>query len=403
MKAVFCSSIFNMKDYEHIRGKSKLPLGLADHNLNLNIILGIEENIGKPIQLINNVQIPNYPNYPKKLFKEQKWSHVEGAEDINCGFVNLPIIKHFSRAWTTYCELKKVVKQNGVENICLITYDLHFGISLGVAGVIKRFPRLKTCLIMPDVPGAVLEASSAGNISWSDRISARMKSSFINMYKSYVFLTEQMANLIDTTGKEYVVMEGIYNNHLPELKSEPSDKKVVLYTGQLNPIYGLSNLVNAFLEIIKTEDNYELWLCGGGVMVDEIRELEKKHKEIKYYGYCNGEEIRHYQEQATVLINPRQNTGEYTKYSFPSKTMEYLASGRPMIGYKLDSFPEEYDQLIYYVKDNSIEALKQTIKDVCSLNYNERKEHAEKARKFIVEQKNPKTQCKRIVDMLNID
>ena len=111
MDIVFCSSIFDMSQYERLREKSKLPLGLADHNLNLNIIIGIEENINDTVTLVNNVQIPNYPYYPKKLFYHQDWSHIKGAKDINCGFINLPVIKHFSRAYTTYTELNKIIKK----------------------------------------------------------------------------------------------------------------------------------------------------------------------------------------------------------------------------------------------------------------------------------------------------
>ena len=43
--------------------------------------------------------------------------------------------------------------------------------------------------------------------------------------------------------------------------------------------------------------------------------------------------------QSLWPVNPRQNNEEFTKYSFPSKTMEYLASGVPVVAYKLDGIP----------------------------------------------------------------
>ena len=46
MKIVFCSSIYNMEDYDEISQRSSVPASLADHNLNSNVILGLEENIG---------------------------------------------------------------------------------------------------------------------------------------------------------------------------------------------------------------------------------------------------------------------------------------------------------------------------------------------------------------------
>lgn len=400
MNIVFCSSVFDMAQYEKQRNKSDLPLGLADHKLNSNIILGLEENLGHPIKLVNNVQIPNYPHYPKRLFRQQLWSHTKGAMDINCGFVNLPVIKHFSRAITTYRALNKCIREVGEKNVFLITYDLHYGISLAVDRVLKRYPEIKSCLVMPDMPTAVLESSSGGNVRLKDRVIAQLKAKSISVYKSYVFITEQMSDLVNVKDKPYVVVEGIYDHQLPELETCHQEKKVVLYTGQLNPVYGLNNLIEAFLHIISEHDNYELWFCGAGPMTQKIQEIEKRHPQIKYLGYCNNEEIRSYQEQSTVLINPRQNTGEYTKYSFPSKTMDYLASGRPMIGYQLDGIPEEYDPYICYVEDNSVQTLEETILRVCELSDEERNRIADSARRFIITQKNPKTQCVKIIDML---
>ncbi|MBR6896659.1 MAG: glycosyltransferase [Lachnospiraceae bacterium] len=400
MDVIFCSSIFDMSQYEKIRKKSKAPLGLADHNLNQNIIIGIEENIGESVKLVNNVQIPNYPKYPKIIFHRQEWKHTTEADDVNCGFINLPVIKHFSRAYATYSELKRRIKNIGEDKVYLITYDLHFGISLAVSRIVKKYPNLKTCLIMPDFPVAVLMASSQGNIKFKDRIMARLKAGFISVYKSYVVLTEQMTDVIDGINKQYVVMEGIFNSHLPELPPKTNPKKVILYTGQLNPVYGLDNLIDAFIEIAKKYTDYELWLCGSGPMVSRIKELMREYPQIRYLGYCNTDEVRKYQSQATILINPRQNTGEYTKYSFPSKTMEYLASGRPMIGYKLDGIPDEYDDYICYVEDNSVGALKDKIVEICSLTDSERQSIGQRGREFILQEKNPHKQCVAIVRML---
>ena len=117
---------------------------------------------------------------------------------------------------------------------------------------------------------------------------------------------------------------------------------------------------------------------------------------IRYYGYVDGNRVRQLQAEATVLINPRQNTDAFTKFSFPSKTMEYLASGKPVIGYKLDGIPAEYDPYIQYVADNSIEALQDKLLEICSLPECERHAIGQRSRAFILENKNPKAMCRRI-------
>lgn len=402
MKLIFCSSVYHMADYEHLSQRSKVPMSLADHNLNSNLILGLDEVLGTPVTLVNNVQISNYPHYPKILFRKQRWSHTAGAEDCNCGFINLPVVKHLSRACTTLAGVKAEIRKAGTEPICVMTYDLHWGICAGILWAKKRNPQIKTCVVLPDIPGALVCANGGGAVTWLNRFRAALKMRFINRFDSYVFLTKYMAEPVDVSRKSYVVVEGIYNHHQPPLPKATTNQKVIFYSGQLNPVYGLNNLIEAFLEISKDDPTYELWLCGGGFMAEHIQQLAKAQPAIKYYGYVNATAIREYQSQATVLVNPRQNIGDFTKYSFPSKTMEYLASGRPVVGYRLDGFPPEYDAHIQYVEDNSVQALKSKLLEVCSLPQAVRDEIGQNSRDFILKQKNPKAQCAKIVEMIDM-
>ena len=401
MKVIFCSSVYKMDDYNEIARRSSVPASLADHNLNSNVILGLEEAMNSCIKLVNNVPIPNYPKFDKILFRRQQWQHRENADDINCGFINLPVIKHVSRACTTFWELKKQIKDEKDEPVYVVAYDLHLGISLAIRAAKKRFPQITTCAFLPDIPTAVVAASNSGEVTAAGKVRAAIKESFIRQFDSYVFITEHMSNVPIVANKPYAVVEGIYNNHQPPLAEKTTDKKVIFYSGQLNPAYGMENLLEAFQQIYQNDKSYELWICGGGGLAERIAQLSKSCPGVKYYGYVSGDKVRELQAEASVLVNPRQNIGDLTKYSFPSKTMEYLASGRPVVGYKLDGIPREYDRYIQYVPDNSVEGLRDKLIEVCELPQAQRKEIGQNAREFILQNKNPKAMCKRIVDMWN--
>lgn len=400
MKLIFCSSVFNMEDYDYIAKNSKIPASLADHNLNYNIIAGLDENMPVPVTLINNVPIPTYPKFPKIIFRKHAWSHTPGAQDIHCGFINLPVLKHISRAVTTYRGLKKELQNAGGGPVCVMTYDLRLGICLAIRWAKKKYPQIRTCAVLPDVPNAVIVASNGGKVTLAGRLRAGVKMGFIGQFDSYVLLTEYMRTLSMLHGKPSVIMEGIYNNQQAPLPEKTTEQKVILYSGQLNPAYGMENLLEAFQEIYKQDQSYALWICGAGALTERIKSLAETCPGIRYYGYVNAQTVRKLQAEASVLVNPRQNTGGFTKYSFPSKTMEYLASGRPVIGYKLDGIPDEYDAYIQYVTDNSIEALRDKIMEVCLLSNAERRALGERSRQFILERKNPKKQCAPIQAML---
>src|SRR5690606_28854588 len=99
--------------------------------------------------------------------------------------------------------------------------------------------------------------------------------------------------------------------------------KTILYTGTLAKRYGIVHLLEAFA-LIKDQD-YRLWICGDGDARDEVNEKVRMDPRITYFSQISRERVLKFQKKATVLVNPRKSEGEFTKYSFPSKTMEYLA------------------------------------------------------------------------------
>ena len=68
-------------------------------------------------------------------------------------------------------------------------------------------------------------------------------------------------------------------------------------------------------------------------------------------------EVLKAQSESEILVNPRNDNNEFTKYSFPSKVIEYLGSDTPMIGYILPGMPKEYYDKFYVVpkEENGLE------------------------------------------------
>ena len=111
----------------------------------------LEEALGHPITLINNTPIPNYPNFPKIFFKKLPWKRNEETKDVHCGFINLPVLKHLSRAITTYSALKKEIKAAGDEPVCAVTYELRLGICLAMKKARRRFKNVRMVAVLPDI------------------------------------------------------------------------------------------------------------------------------------------------------------------------------------------------------------------------------------------------------------
>ena len=88
------------------------------------------------------------------------------------------------------------------------------------------------------------------------------------------------------------------------------------------------------------------------------------------------------------------------KYSFPSKTMEYLASGTPTLLYRLPGIPDEYFNYCFVVDGLGIKALQVKIEEVLNLSHEDLELTGKRARDFILKQKNPIQQCKKIFQLI---
>ena len=131
------------------------------------------------------------------------------------------------------------------------------------------------------------------------------------------------------------------------------------------------------------------------------KKQSKTDSRIIYLGRVDRIEALSLQKNAAVLINPRQNNEEFTKYSFPSKNLEYLSSGVPLIAYKLDGIPDEYDEFYIRPADNSAQALAECIEKVIGMPQEERLAFGKKAQVFVNENKNYIVQTKKILDFIS--
>ena len=117
-------------------------------------------------------------------------------------------------------------------------------------------------------------------------------------------------------------------------------------------------------------------------------------------GCVRNSEIVEMQRKATLLINPRPSDEEFCKYSFPSKTIEYMASGTPVLMTRLPGVPAEYFEYVYIINDETVEGVCDALRRVLAQPEDELTRFGLAAREFVAENKGCATQCERIIDFL---
>lgn len=222
--------------------------------------------------------------------------------------------------------------------------------------------------------------------------------SILRMSDGFVVLTDKMNLDLNKNNKPFVVIDGLVD------PSEINQHKTItnnhcLYTGFLKKIYGIENLIKAFIPLRET--GYELHLYGNGDFADSITSYTKLYPHIKYHGTLSNEEIIRIQRKAALLINPRPSEDEYTEFSFPSKTLEYMMSGTPVLTTHLKCIGEEYDNLLYFFDKEDISSMTDKIKEILDLPVSERNAKGEEAMSYIRNSKTYPIQITKLVNLIN--
>ena len=170
----------------------------------------------------------------------------------------------------------------------------------------------------------------------------------------YVYITKYMENSFGN--KPYRIIEGFTDAAINlKVGNNYINKNAIMYAGALFEKFGLRVLLDAFCEI---DGNYELWLFGNGDMEKEIELYSLRDTRIKYFGNRPNDEILEFEKKAKLLVNPRFTDNEFTKYSFPSKLMEYMSSGTPVLTTKLLGIPDDYFDKMFYIEIENKEGFK---------------------------------------------
>ena len=217
----------------------------------------------------------------------------------------------------------------------------------------------------------------------------------------YVLLTEAMNDYLNKAGKPYVVLEG--HSDVTMKDKQPSLEKKVhpricFYAGGVSKQYGLGNLVEGFR--MADVENAVLHIYGPGDYVEELQEISGKDPRIFYGGMLLNHEIVEKELEATLLVNPRPTDEEYVKYSFPSKTMEYMASGTAVLTTVLPGMPREYHPYVFLLEDETAEGIAAKLRQVLGHGDEELFEKGNRARNFVLDKKNNVIQAGKLLEML---
>lgn len=395
MKIIFIGSVYPFEREEEIRRNSKGFIDDAANNLQWALLEGLDCYY-KDLKVLSQPAIGTYPiNYRKVILKSTYFSHKVGSLDFCLGFINIPLLSHVSKTYILKKRLNKIVDLHN--DTTLFVYALHSPFLKAALDLKRRNPRFKICLIVPDLPNFMSESKNL-IYRFFKSIDSKLLNNYLKGIDAFILLSENMCKPLRVGDRPWIRLEGIFNKFENIEPLQKEEVKTILYTGALKKGYGIINLLDAFEAI--SNSNFRLWICGEGSCRREIEERTKSDSRINYLGQLPRYAVLRLQRKATLLVNPRTSGGEFTRYSFPSKMLEYMASGTPCLIHRLPGIPTEYYTYVYVAEREDSIGLSEKIIEVCNKDQNELNDFGAKAFQFVRREKNPVAQGGRIADLV---
>lgn len=402
------SSVPSEREFHRIKGLIKDGIDVTTYGMNESgfkfhslILRGLNEDEGTNILSLVGRSVSSGTH--KGIFWRTR-KEKDCVSYKHLGFLNIPVLKQSIVCLSFFFNTLGWLIRHRKEPEKYIVMDAAYVTVIPFVLLAARIVKCRTAAIFCDIyeyMGDVKDARETENVKPLHRFFRRMMRKKYARLDGFVFLTEQMNRVVNAFNKPYEVIEGLVDINMAEVENRPEDKPehdVIMYAGALREQYGLKNLVEGFLDY--PNENARLWIFGAGDYSEAIRRAAQADERILFFGLAGQKEVVEKEVEATVLVNPRPADREFTQYSFPSKNMEYMVSGTPVLTTKLPGMPGEYYDYVYTIDGSGKQDITEAFQRVFRFSKEELHNKGKEAKSFVLQNKNNFAQAAKIIRLL---
>jgi hypothetical protein len=342
MKILYVGVLLNPKIVSKYYGVSN-----ATNNWQYEFIKSIND-INNSISVVSYISEKTWPF--GKLFPKIELKDLEGLNIINT-FTYLNI--YYLREFFIYFKIKKIILKY------LKTNSFDFMITFN--SLIRN--KLITNFVKSKLGKATISITGDGQIcDLSDISIIQNYNSFLNCRKKYKFF---------------------YQGGIPKYKSNNITLSPLnlIFTGTITKLTGIEEFAEQFGDL--KIPGIELHIYGKGDF-NKLYSLEKKYNNIFIHGYVSILELENAMLNAFAFVNPRNDKEESNQNTFPSKLLEYISYGKPILSSFSNSLDEEFNKLLLLYDSNNIMSLNEQLMVIKNMNNDELTAHKNKLRLYTI-------------------
>lgn len=406
MEILYISSVPSAKEFQHTKEqyKSGFIYGMNESGYKFHTLImdGLRSRADVNITSVVGRSV-GHSTHKGFYWKRCRERIAENLCYDHIGFINFPVVKHLMVGVGFFNRTAQWLRRTRGQERAIImdaSYVTAHPFVLA-AGIFGKCHKTAIFCDIYEYMADVKDARNNDHVSLPRRMMRKVAGHSYSKLDSFILLTEQMNDVVNPSHKPHIVMEGLVDVNMrtvPNRLENKTPEKTLMYAGALRAQYGLKNLVEGFMAY--PAQDARLWIFGAGDYAPEIEKAACQDKRITFGGMLSLEQVVEKELEATVMVNCRPADMEFARYSFPSKNMEYMVSGTPILTTRLPGMPGEYYDYIYTIDGSTPEDLTAALEKVLALTPETLHEKGMSAREFVLTRKNNIAQSGRILELV---
>jgi glycosyltransferase involved in cell wall biosynthesis len=336
---------------------SNSSVSIAGNRCQIGILDGLKKD-NEIVQVLSYRANRLFP-YTEKIYVPSLHLLYKELNFIFLPYLNLP----FFRAWLVnlgviFLLFKKVKKHDS-----LLFYNLYLPFPISVF-ILRKLFDIKIYVLACDVhiPGQTIP----NTLRWQyEYLKHKL---FLPKVDGVIAVTEKILFDFRCTKKNIVMEGGISRDLLTFDDIAPKSAKTfnMFYAGALDKLNGVDLLIDAFSR--NTNTNIRLIIAGKGELREFVEKSATKDNRIEFLGLISHAEIIKLYAEVSMLLCIRVTKEINTGYFFPSKLVEYISTGIPVLCTDIKSSNFDLNDFCFVIKDETVDAIGIAINE-CISNY----------------------------------
>lgn len=310
----------------------------------MNYIINLLNENGVDVNIFSNSKIKEEKlrYYPEERISINKHNTLYLTPSIGC---QNKLLKGIRIIINWIWLILKILKHTKKNDTIIIYHTLESIIPLLI---IKKIRKIKYILEVEEIYSQMPHISSRYK---------KLEQKLIQESDCYITVSDTLKKILPH--KPCISIYGNYRQKSINVTNKKSNSNTIIrlvFTGSIDKIRGAFTAVKS-LEFLPP--HYQLYITGVGSSetINEIKHEINRINELKgsnickYLGMLNQSEYDNLLKSADIALNPQIN-GDYSKYLFPSKIIQYLCYNLPVVTTKGESIIESpFAKILYFSED----------------------------------------------------